>query len=459
MMINHTYLRGGVNMGKTLSVANIQTSLTREQKEAVGLLSIGTFLEYFDLMLYVHMAVLLNELFFPKTDPFTASILTAFSFCSTYLLRPVGALIFGWIGDNIGRKQTVVITTFMMALSSMTMFILPTYAQIGITATWIVTICRLIQGMSSMGEIVGAELYLTELTRPPKQYSTVALISVMSTLGLFAALGVATIVTKYSFNWRYAFLFGAGIALIGSVARGALRETPEFVDARKRLMIQTDLKDLGKINKKVAFSYFCLEIGYPIWMYVSLIHYGTVLKNNFNYSAGSVIGHNLIIATASLLTGFFILFLVTKIHPLQIMKIRATIFTIFLPFFIFLLESKMSVLNILFLQLFIKIFNPAAFPSNSIIYKYFPVLKRFSTVSMLYAVSRVVMYLITSFGTIYLTKYFGTYGLLILIVPVLICYFYGLNTFINLEKEAGNYLEKKSFWSIVYLNNLHYSGK
>ena len=112
MMINHTYLRGGVNMDNTLSVANIQTKLTREQREAVGLLSIGTFLEYFDLMLYVHMAVLLNELFFPKTDPFMASLLSAFAFCSTYLLRPFGALIFGWIGDRMGRKFVIITTTF-----------------------------------------------------------------------------------------------------------------------------------------------------------------------------------------------------------------------------------------------------------------------------------------------------------------------------------------------------------
>ncbi len=89
------------------------SSLSRQQKEAVGLLQIGTFLEYFDLMLYVHMAVLLNELFFPKTDPHTAALLSAFAFCSTYVLRPFGALIFGWIGDNIGRKSTVVITTIM----------------------------------------------------------------------------------------------------------------------------------------------------------------------------------------------------------------------------------------------------------------------------------------------------------------------------------------------------------
>ena len=78
-----------------------EQKLTKEQKEAVGLLSIGTFLEYFDLMIYLHMAVFLNELFFPKTDPFTASLLSAFSFCSTYLLRPFGALVFGYIGDYI----------------------------------------------------------------------------------------------------------------------------------------------------------------------------------------------------------------------------------------------------------------------------------------------------------------------------------------------------------------------
>ena len=111
------------------------SSLKREQKQAIGLLSIGTFLEYFDLMLYIHMAVL-NELFFPKTDAHTAAILTAFAFCSTYLLRPIGALVFGYIGDHMGRKVTVVITTTMMSFSCLIMANLPTYGQIGIAASW-----------------------------------------------------------------------------------------------------------------------------------------------------------------------------------------------------------------------------------------------------------------------------------------------------------------------------------
>lgn len=141
------------------------SSLTKEQKEAVGLLQIGTLLEYFDLMLYVHMAVLLNELFFPKTDPFTASLLSAFAFCSTYVLRPFGALFFGYIGDYFGRKITVIISSFMMALACIIMANLPTYEQIGIAAAWGITVCRIFQGLSCQGEIIGVEIYLTTPVR------------------------------------------------------------------------------------------------------------------------------------------------------------------------------------------------------------------------------------------------------------------------------------------------------
>ena len=210
------------------------SSLSRQQKEAVGLLQIGTVLEYFDLMLYVHMAVLLNELFFPKTDPHTAALLSAFAFCSTSVLRPFGALIFGWIGDNIGRKSTVVITTIMMSISCVVMANLPTYAQIGVSAAWVVTICRIVQGLASMGEYVGANIYLTEIIKPPSQYPAVAFLDTASSFGGVMALFVATIATSSTsaFNWRIAFWIGAGLAVVGSVARTRLRETPDFLNGK-----------------------------------------------------------------------------------------------------------------------------------------------------------------------------------------------------------------------------------
>ncbi len=229
----------------TRIIPDQQTSLTREQKESLGLLSIGTFLEYFDLMLYIHMAGVLNELFFEPTDPKTNSLMMSFAFCSTYVFRPIGALIFGRLGDTIGRKSTVIITTFMMAISCLVMANLPTYAQIGSTAAWILTICRIVQGMSSMGEIIGAELYLTETTKPPVQYVSVGFIGACSSIGGLGALGIASLVTSHGFNWRLAFWIGAAIALIGSLARTTLRETPEFADAKRRIK---------KVFEKTALS-------------------------------------------------------------------------------------------------------------------------------------------------------------------------------------------------------------
>ena len=91
-----------------------QRSLTRNQKEAIGLICFGTFFEYFDLILYIHMAVVINELFCPKTDPQVTSLLSAAAFCSTYLLRPFAALVLGWIGDNINRYYYHIYNGYIM---------------------------------------------------------------------------------------------------------------------------------------------------------------------------------------------------------------------------------------------------------------------------------------------------------------------------------------------------------
>ncbi|WP_081482393.1 MFS transporter [Rickettsia australis] len=190
-----------------------QRSLTREQKQAVGLLSIGTFLEYVDFMLYIHMGVFLNEIFFaPTHSPYSASLLGAFSFSASFIVCPIGAFIFGWLGDRIGRKSTVIITTSIMVISCLMIANIPTYAQIGITASIIVIICCILQGMSSIGEVIGVEFYCTETIKPPKSYQVVGLIGVLSVFGGTAALGLASLVTSYGFNWRLAFWIGAGIA-------------------------------------------------------------------------------------------------------------------------------------------------------------------------------------------------------------------------------------------------------
>jgi MHS family proline/betaine transporter-like MFS transporter len=431
--------------------------LDKNTKEAIGLLSIGTFLEYFDLMLYIHMAVLLNELFFPKTDPFTASLITAFSFCSTYVLRPFAALIFGWIGDNIGRRTTLIITTFLMSISCLIMVVVPTYAQIGIAATWIITICRVIQGMSSMGERVGAEIYLTEITTPPKQYPIVTLIAGFGTLGMFAALGVATFVTSYGMNWRYAFGFGISVALIGAVARTRLKETLDFVDFKKysRAKLEQQNIDIKKIEEaldapiftqkvpsKTSWALFFIQCAYPIGFYFIYGYCSDILKVKFHLPPEAVIQNNLIVSLFELVEVLIILPILSYyIYPLKIMRVKLVLFFAGVVVCPYLLSIATSSYDIFLVQVILTCVAIGITPATAIIYQHFPIARRFTYAAFIYALARAIMYIITSFAIIYLVDKFGYYGIIIIMLPIILGYMFGLDHFEKLEKECGNYPE------------------
>lgn len=413
-------------------------SLTNEQKHAVGLLSVGTFLEYFDLMLYVHMAVLLNELFFPRTDPHTANLLAAFAFCTTYIFRPVGALVFGFIGDYVGRKVTVIMTIMFMSLSCVLMANLPTYAQIGIAASWIVTICRIIQGMSSMGELTGAQLYLSEMLAPPARYSAVALLAFASAVGGGASLAVASLVIYFGFNWRIIFGVGAVIALIGAAARVFLRETPDFTNAKKNLNNNERLESFvfqKNVKYKTSLALFLMDCMWPLCFYLSYMHCGGILKDSFSYNSEQIIHQNFIVSIVQISGCLLFAFLSYRIYPLKILKYKFAISALIMlsyPYWLGHLESKS---HVLLLQSCIIFFAADASPATSIFYKYFPVLKRFTYINFTYALSRAVVYVIASFGLVYLTEYIGNWGVLVIAIPVFIGYMLGLLYFEKLEKE------------------------
>ena len=420
---------------------NNNTILSVTQKESFALLSIGTFLEYFDLMLYVHMAVLLNELFFPKTDPMTASVLAAFAFCSTYILRPLGALVFGYIGDKIGRKATIVISTTMMSISCLIMANLPTYAQIGITASVIVTGCRILQGLCTMGEVIGANIYLTEIAKPPMQYILVGFIAVIGVFGGFAALGIASFVTINIFDWRLAFWIGSVIALVGVFARLKMRETNEYVDAKKRVQkaIQDIKKDTEflktnpilkeKVHHSTAIFLMIIECSWPICFYFGYIHCGEILKQSFGFTAEQVIHNNFVLSIIQLIGWIITVCLSYKIYPIKILKAKFYIFISLVPIALYILGQNYSPIIILFIQSFFCIFGFMGTPAVPIFYRQLPVFKRFTYASFTYALSRALIYLITSFGLVYLTRCLGHWAILAIIIPLAPLYFMSLNYF------------------------------
>ena len=422
--------------------------LAKEEKEAVGLLSIGTFLEYFDVMLYIHMAVLLNELFFPKNDPFITSLLAAFTFCSTYVLRPLGALLFGYIGDTFGRKTTVLLTMFMMAGCCTVMALLPTHAEIGLTASVIMILCRIVQGMAAMGESIGAIVYLTETIKPPKQYPMVALVSVLAISGGAFALGVASFVTNIAGNWRIAFWLGAAIAIVGTLARTTLRETPDFANAKRsvqNIVKQTnrDPKILEnsaiwkeKVNTITAISFFCIQCVFPLAYYIVYIYSGTILKEQFSFTAERIIHHNFIVSLFSIIIFLVLTYLSRIVYPLKILRVNFVIMTILFLACPYILDNITSPYQLAIFQVLLVSFSFAEFPAMPIFYKHFPVFKRYTYACMTYALGRAVMFVISSVGLLFLMQYLGNWGILLIAVPTLIFYRFSLAHFQKLEEDG-----------------------
>lgn len=429
-----------------------QEKLGSEQKKAVGLLSIGTFLEYFDLMLYIHMAVLLNELFFPKTDPFTASLLSAFAFCSSYILRPFGALIFGFIGDFIGRKSVIVITTIIMAITCTTIAVLPTYAQIGITASWIITICRMVQGMAASAESRGAEIYITESIKPPLQYPLVAIITVFSAVGTSFALGISSIFTNVNIfgtenqYWRVAFFLGALIGLVGGVARTSLREASEFANKKKMLKMKfTDnkiewdknyFKDTFDNEKTflTSLAYFIICCARPPCFYFIYIYCSDVLKHDFGLSAGEIISHNFWVSIVDMCGLVFLAYISSRIYPLTILKAKLFLFFTCIIFFPAAMYTYPSELTVFVFQCLASLFVFDDVPASPVFYKHFPIIKRFTYTSLLSSFAKLMTYAITSFGLVYSTKYFGYYGIFLILIPVGVVYYFAVKYFEGLEK-------------------------
>jgi MFS transporter, MHS family, proline/betaine transporter len=405
------------------------SSLTKQQKEATLLLQSGTFLEYFDLMLYVHMAVFLNELFFPKTDGFTASLLAAFAFCSSFVFRPFGALLFGTIGDRIGRKHTVVVTSFLMSISCITMTFVPTYEAIGIAAAWIITLCRVLQGISSLGEIIGARVYLTETIPLPARYPVVAWLTVSASFGAMGALAIAALVTTFSYDWRPVFFFGAAIAVIGSVARTRLRETPEFLKNRTKLK-NTNIK---KLNPKTVLAIFFIFSSGPVWFYFVYIYCAHILKDIFGYTAQEVIQHNLIVSILFLVPAVIYAQLSYRIYPLKLLKFFLRTLAIFVVLCPCLMNHVSTPMQLMAIQIFVSTFELGEFPASAIFYRHFPVPKRMTFLSLGYAFARALMYIITSFGLIYLTEWMGHWGLWVIMIPSIITYTWALKHFEKLD--------------------------
>ena len=202
---------------------------------------IGNILEWYDFALYGYFATIISKLFFPAPDPFT-SLLTTFSvFAVGFLMRPLGAVIFGHFGDKVGRKKTLAASVILMAVPTTLMGLLPTHTHIGVAAGILLTICRLLQGLAIGGEFSGSIVFITE--HSPNHcrglYGSWAMFSAFAGLLLGSAIGalvsnVMPIEALNAWGWRVPFISGIFLGIIGLYLRLNMPETPAFTAAKKQ---------------------------------------------------------------------------------------------------------------------------------------------------------------------------------------------------------------------------------
>jgi proline/betaine transport protein TphA len=199
----------------------------------------GNALEWYDFTAYAFLAPILAEIFFPAHDPFISLLMTFSVFALGFLARPFGALLFGYLGDSLGRRKALIISIIVMSLPTFLLGLLPTYATIGIMAPILLTILRLLQGTAVSGELTSAAAYLVEHAGENRRGWAGSLVMCSAFVGITLSSAMITLFTEttthehlLSWGWRLPFLLGGIIGLAGLIIRLRSAETHLFEQSK-----------------------------------------------------------------------------------------------------------------------------------------------------------------------------------------------------------------------------------
>jgi len=295
--------------------ATASTSSRREERKIIFASSLGTVFEWYDFFLYGALAAVISKQFFAGVNDTTAFIFALMAFAAGFLVRPFGALVFGRLGDMIGRKYTFLVTIVLMGLSTFAVGLLPTYASIGIAAPIILVILRMLQGLALGGEYGGAATYVAEHAPPGKRGFHTGFIQSTATLGLLLSL-LVVLGSRYisgdqfeTWGWRLPFLLSIILLGISTWIRMSMHESPAFVK----------MKAQGKVSKSP------IRESFTSWPNLKV-----VLTALFSINAGQ--------AVTFYTAQFYVLFFMTqmlKMDPAQANTLLIISVVIGAPFFVF----------------------------------------------------------------------------------------------------------------------------
>jgi len=252
--------------------------------------SVGTLIEWYDFYIFGSLATIISKQFFPQDQSTAALLSTLAIFAAGFIVRPFGALVFGRLGDIIGRRHTFMLTLVLMGSSTFLIGLIPTYATIGIWAPLLVLLLRLVQGLALGGEYGGAATYVAEHAPDGRRGFFTSWIQTTATLGLFLSLGVILFTRNLvgidafgSWGWRIPFLVSAMLVILSIFIRLKMQESPMFTELKKEGKTSTNpLKEsfTKRENlKMVLLALFGAVMGQGVIWYTGQFYAQSFIEN------------------------------------------------------------------------------------------------------------------------------------------------------------------------------------
>lgn len=312
--------------------------------------SIGNVLEWYLYALYAYFSTVISALFFPTEDHFVSIILTFSTFAVGLAARPLGGILFGYIGDRYSRKRTLTMTILMMSIPTLLIGMLPTYQQIGIAAPLILIILRIIQGVALGGEFGVSCTYLYESVPEEKRglFGNLALTGVgmglvLSACTIFIVESLATQEEVYAYAWRIPFFISVVGSLLGFYMRKTLLESPDFVEVKqKNKLVTNPLKELFTNHKATLLRLFAIFLTTQISFFVVFIFGKTMMIDFLHFDARTAGFFNLMTMVSYTIATVVFGFLSDRINKRYIILAGALGIFLSVTPFIHSLESGVS---------------------------------------------------------------------------------------------------------------------
>ena len=306
------------------AVAGVSHSAERQAlRRAARASFMGNFVEWFDYAAYGYLATIIAATFFPQADKATSLLATFAVFALSFLVRPLGGIVWGHFGDRYGRRTALSWSILIMSLSTFCIGLLPGYAQIGLWAPALLLLIRLVQGFSASGEYAGAAAFLAEYAPPGRRGLYTSIVPASTAAGLlFGAAFVALLHeglssdALHTWGWRLPFLLAAPFGLVGRYIRISLQDTPKFLEMEQRLenkagMARAPLRELLGQHRSLAIGMgvTCLN---AVAFYLLLSYMPTYLSTEMGMSERD----SFIASTVSLATYIGLVFLMGRLSDL-----------------------------------------------------------------------------------------------------------------------------------------------